>query len=472
LRSIRKWFGGLVGHTARLETFNGNLMEMKEIETDQERRSLFLRILNRGWLIISFLALISYVIYPAERKLLAFFIVFAIGTYLGVDLLNQGGKTILAGLVFTLLVNFGLMGAFFTTIFLTSVDTALDNYLYILNMMGIAIIFAGAFIHRWAAFSLAALDSTLMLFLTQIIAPQAGPLLSVHIFWWLLASSTWLYESTLSGAFAKLQQARAELELQVVARTLKLQETVNQLEETQQELQAKNEELESFSYSVSHDLRAPLRAIDGYSSVLEADYLEQLPEEGRHILQRVRKNTLRMNQLIQDLLALSRMDRATISRSRVDLPRLVEEVLEELRKENPNQNVEISLEALSSCEADPILLRQVYTNLLSNAFKFTRQRNPAQVNISSQTTPDETIYSVRDNGVGFDMQQYRKLFNPFQRLHSTEKYEGNGIGLSIVRRIVQRHGGKIWAEAVVDQGATFYFTLGEIHHPIQPEERP
>jgi len=430
------------------------------VETDQERRAWFLRILNRGWLIMAVLALVSYGFYPAERRLLAFVIGFTFGTYLLVSFLARKNQTVLAGFIFTLLVNFGFFGAFIASMLTTSVDKALDSYVYILNMMGLAIIFGGAFIHRWAAFSLAALDSTLMLFLTRILAPQAGPLLSVHIFWWLLATSTWLYETTISRALARLQQSRAELEHQVEVRTRKLQETVGKLEKTRQDLQVKNEELESFSYSVSHDLRAPLRAIDGYSEALEEDYQAQLPSEGRFILSRIHENTHRMDQLIQDLLVLSRLDRARLNCRTVSPGEIVLDVLDELRKENPTQAVEVTLGDLPPCQADPALLRQVYANLLSNAFKFTRQRSQAQVLISSQLTSQGPAYLVQDNGVGFDMQQARKLFSPFQRMHPPEDYEGTGIGLTIVRRIVQRHGGRVWAEATVDQGATFYFTLG------------
>jgi signal transduction histidine kinase len=388
-----------------------------------------------------------------------------LGTYLLVGFLVNKHQTVLAGFIFTLLVNFGFFGVFIASMVATSIAEALESYIYICFMMGLAIIFAGAFIHRWAAFSLAALDSVLMLFLTQIMAPQAGPLFSVHIFWWLLATSTWLYETTLSRSLARLQQSRAELESLVLARTHKLQETVGKLEKAQQDLQVKNEELESFSYSVSHDLRAPLRAIDGYSEALEEDYRAQLPSEGKHILTRIHENTHRMDQLIQDLLMLSRLDRAQINRRTVYPGEIVREVVDDLKKEIPDQVVEVTLDDLPPCQADPILLRQVYTNLLSNAFKFTRQRSQAQVLVSSTASSEGPVYLVKDNGVGFDMQQAHKLFSPFQRMHSQDDYEGTGVGLSIVRRIVQQHGGRVWVEAAVEQGATFYFTLGEPEQP-------
>ena len=432
----------------------------QEISTDLERRAHFLRILNRGWLVMGSVAVISYFFYPQDRTQLFFFIIIAFSTYFLVRFLNSRKWIIQAGFIFTLLVNFSFFGAFLVSFLELGLTQALLEYKYILMMMGLAIIFAGAFIHRYAAFSLAALNSTLMLVLLTL-EPQAGPELSVHIFWWLVAIISWLYERTLELTFSRLTQERENLENKVEYRTHELRETVQELEQTQRDLQAKNDELESFSYSVSHDLRAPLRALNGYSNALEEDYHDQLPEEGRNILHRIRENVKRMDLLIQDLLILSRLDRTQLTRQTIHPSQMVRQVMEELRKDNPDQNVDLELEELHPCEADPILLRQVFFNLLSNALKFSRQRDPIRLAVASRFSPEGVVYSVRDNGVGFDNDLSGRLFTPFQRMHRTDEYEGTGIGLSIVRRIIQRHGGRVWVEAAVDQGATFYFTLGE-----------
>jgi signal transduction histidine kinase len=432
----------------------------KELETDRERRGLFLRILNRGWLLLALMAVISWFYYPDERKSLSFFIFFALSTFILVRILNQAHQIVLAGFLFTSLVNTSFFAIFLLNGFTIGFRDALVENQYILMMMALGIIFAGALIHRWAALSLAALNSTMLLFITQSIAPEAGPLLSVHIFWWLVAISIWLYETSLSIALAKLKAARADLENQVELRTHSLKETVTTLERTQASLQTKKNELEAFSYSVSHDLRAPLRAIDGYAEILNDDYASKFDPEGHHILERMRENVRKMDQMIQGLLFLSRLDRHSMQWQIVNPARLAEEIFTELHKQNPDQPVQFVAQNMPSCQADASLLRQAILNLLSNALKFSRMRSPAEITFFSQASPEGTIYSLKDNGVGFDMQQVHRLFAPFQRLHRQEEFEGNGIGLSLVQRIIQRHNGRIWAEAAVDRGATFSFILG------------
>ncbi|MES2569058.1 MAG: ATP-binding protein, partial [Verrucomicrobiota bacterium] len=235
------------------------------------------------------------------------------------------------------------------------------------------------------------------------------------------------------------------------------------------QLEAANRELEAFSYSVSHDLRAPLRAVDGFSVAVLEDYGAQLPEEGRRYLQTIRNGAQKMGRLIDDLLAFSRLSRAPLNSSTVDLDRLVRGVLEELHPEREERQIELRIGKLPTCEGAPALLKQVWINLLSNAFKYTQKREQAVVEIGCQEKPEERVYFVRDNGTGFDMRYANKLFGVFQRLHRAEDYEGTGVGLAIVQRIIHRHGGRIWAEAEVDRGATFYFTLPgipnhESHH--------
>jgi PAS domain S-box-containing protein len=225
------------------------------------------------------------------------------------------------------------------------------------------------------------------------------------------------------------------------------------------ELEAANKELESFSYSVSHDLRAPLRAINGFSNLLISDYADKLTGEALLYLDKVKENANKMALLIDDLLAFSRLSRNPLKKRRVDLRGLVVQVIEELHAESAGREIKWQIGNLSPCQADPALLKQVYTNLISNALKYTRPRPEPVIEIGSRPLRGQTVYFVRDNGVGFDMKYAGNLFGVFQRLHSEADFEGTGIGLAIVQRIVNRHGGRIWAEAEVDQGATFSFTL-------------
>ncbi len=225
------------------------------------------------------------------------------------------------------------------------------------------------------------------------------------------------------------------------------------------QLKAANKELEAFSYSVSHDLRAPLRAIDGFSRILIEDYAPQLAPEPQRYLGLVRDNTRQMGDLIDDLLTFSRLSRQPVQKQIVGPAELVRQALEELQAERVGRQVEITIGDLPFCEADPALLRQVWLNLLANALKYTRRREVAVIEVGGREDDGELVYFVKDNGVGFEMQYAHKLFGVFQRLHRAEEYEGTGVGLATVQRITHRHGGRVWAEAEVDKGATFYFTL-------------
>lgn len=225
------------------------------------------------------------------------------------------------------------------------------------------------------------------------------------------------------------------------------------------ELVAANKELESFSYSVSHDLRAPLRAINGFSNLLMSEFADKLPVEALQSLDKVKENAKKMATLIDDLLTFSRLSRNPLKKRRVDLRGLVVQVIEDLHIETAERPIKWSIGDLPTCLADPVLLHQVYANLIGNALKYTRPRLKPVIEIGSRRLRGQTVYFVRDNGVGFDMRYAGNLFGVFQRLHSEAEFEGTGIGLAIVQRIVNRHGGRIWAEAEVDQGATFSFTL-------------
>ncbi len=225
------------------------------------------------------------------------------------------------------------------------------------------------------------------------------------------------------------------------------------------QLEAANKELEAFSYSVSHDLRAPLRAVDGFSQAVEEDYGTLLPDEGRRYLRTIRDGAQRMGALIDDLLAFSRLSRQPLNKQPVDNGRLVRNVLEELRPQFEGRKIDLRLGDLPACQGDAALLKQAWANLLSNAVKYTRKRDPAVIEIGCAREQNEYVFYVRDNGTGFDMQYAHKLFGVFQRLHRAEEYEGTGVGLAIVQRIIHRHGGRVWADAALNRGATFFFTL-------------
>jgi len=229
--------------------------------------------------------------------------------------------------------------------------------------------------------------------------------------------------------------------------------------ERTRQLKAVNKELEAFAYSVSHDLRAPLRAVEGFSQALLEDYTDALDAQGKDYLKRVSSEARRMAQLIQDLLILSRVTRAEMNLQPVDLTALATDIFEMLRSGEPSRQVQVHVAPGLAAHGDPRLLRQVLENLLGNAWKFTSNRQDARVDFGSEARDGSQTFWVRDNGAGFDMEYADKLFTPFLRLHGMTEFPGTGVGLSTVQRIIARHGGQIWADAAVDQGATFYFTL-------------
>lgn len=244
-----------------------------------------------------------------------------------------------------------------------------------------------------------------------------------------------------------------------VERVRSLRKLNEELSEQAEKLADANDELEAFAYSVSHDLRVPLRAIDGFSRIMVEDYEDELDEEGIRLLNIIRDNTKKMGQLIDDILLLSRAGRQDMNSTKVDMKSLAQSVYNDFSNQTEDRNINLTIEELPVTYGDRALLYQVYTNLIGNAIKFTSNKDPAEITVGYEDKKGEYIFFVSDNGAGFNMKYINKLFGLFQRLHSPEEFEGTGVGLTIVQRIVKRHDGKVWGEGEVDNGATIYFSL-------------
>jgi len=257
-----------------------------------------------------------------------------------------------------------------------------------------------------------------------------------------------------------MNQATEEIRLRAAQMESEIYKNAQALQDANRKLQDAYKELEAFSYSVSHDLRAPLRHIIGFSELLQKSKSSTLDDTGRRHLSTIADSARQMGDLIDNLLAFSRMGRAAMSQSRVPLGAMVKDIIAGLRAEAGDRDVVWNIQPLPDVHGDPSMLRLVLVNLLSNALKYTRKKPKTEIEVASRPGEDsETVFSVRDNGAGFDMKYVEKLFGVFQRLHSSDDFEGTGIGLANVRRIIYRHGGRTWAEGVPDGGATFYFSL-------------
>jgi PAS domain S-box-containing protein len=257
----------------------------------------------------------------------------------------------------------------------------------------------------------------------------------------------------MSGMWRTLKQKRSDEKIHELNRSLE-----QRVRERTAELNEANKELEAFAYSISHDLRTPLRSIAGFSQIL-AEENEQLSEDSKQLLDRVRAAAHRMEQMIEALLHFSRMIRAELHRSPIDLSKLSQDIANQLRESNPERQVEFFIEPNIQMNADPDLIRVVMENLLGNAWKYTRNHPTAKIEVGVEEEQGEKVFFIRDNGAGFNEAYAGKLFQAFQRLHRAEEFEGTGIGLASVARIIRRHGGRIWAHGAVEKGATFYFTL-------------
>jgi light-regulated signal transduction histidine kinase (bacteriophytochrome) len=266
------------------------------------------------------------------------------------------------------------------------------------------------------------------------------------------------FEMTQRGLKEAYTALAAKIEL-LLKNEAKIEELNRRLSNTIKDLEHSNRELEAFAYSVSHDLRAPLRAIDGFTEILLDDYGERLDAEGRRVCAVIRENAQRMGALIDDLLAFSRLGRASLTRVPIDMGREAEGAFLEVATPEDRQRVDFKIRALPAAAGDPVMLRQVWVNLISNAVKFSSRRERPVVAVDGEERGGEAVYSVRDNGAGFDMRHADKLFGVFQRLHGRKEFEGTGVGLAIVKRVVERHGGRVWAEGAPDEGASFFFSL-------------
>ena len=256
-------------------------------------------------------------------------------------------------------------------------------------------------------------------------------------------------------------KAKVKVFVELFLATEQVKRQARQLAGLNQELSAANQELDAFIYAVSHDLRAPLRGLSFYSSILLREHADQLDEKAQQRLEDMIKMTENMGQMIKALLDLSRLTRRIPQREPVDLKMIAQVIEKELRQQEPDRQVDLIIANSLDAKGDIRLLRVALTNLLENAWKFTGQRPKARIEFGVTVAPPEKIYFVRDNGAGFDMANSDKLFKAFQRLHTADEFPGTGVGLATVQRIIRRHGGRIWAESEVDKGATFYFTLSE-----------
>jgi light-regulated signal transduction histidine kinase (bacteriophytochrome) len=250
--------------------------------------------------------------------------------------------------------------------------------------------------------------------------------------------------------------ARVEAEQEILKLNAGLEKRIS---ERTAQLEASNKELEAFAYSVAHDLRSPLRAIDGFSRVILEDYADKLDAEGNRLLNIIRSNTQKMDHLITDLLELARVIRSEMQFSPLDMTMLVNSAYQQVASAELQQGFSFTITPLPQARGDPTLMQQVWSNLLSNAIKYTLPKSERSIEVGAYTEADVNVYYVKDNGVGFDPKYTDKLFGVFQRLHKAEEFEGVGVGLAIVQRIVTRHGGHAWAKGKINQGATFYFSL-------------
>lgn len=408
------------------------------------------------------------ILHPILLGLIPVYLAFTIFT-ISTDQKTQAFVLQFAGLAILLSLHlvrkgrFKITGYIIPSVLLLSVTITVynGNGIHDVSMLGfpITIALSGLLIGKFAAIysglgSIACVAFIIWLEINNLLATDyqdltdPGDLFIIGVFLAAMAVVVYSTMNLIEKNLNELKQLNSELEERVANRTLLL-ETINK-------------DLESFSYSISHDLRAPLRSISGYSLILQNDFSESMDETARNYLERISEGARQMNTLIDEILAFSRTGRQALKPEYISarsLEEMIRDIVAGLGMLEPERQVEFRIKELRGCCADPILLKQVFVNLLSNAYKFTRNRPTAKIEVGCINHNGACQYYIRDNGIGFDMAYADKLFSVFQRLVRESDYEGTGVGLAIVHRIITRHNGRIWAEAVHDQGATFYFTI-------------
>lgn len=408
------------------------------------------------------------ILYPILLGLIPVYLAFTVltisnGQNTQAYILQFAGVAILLSLYLVRKGQFGITGYIIPSVLLLSITifTYNGNGIHDVSMLGfpITIALSGLLIGKFAAIysglgSIACVAFIIWLEITGQLVTQyqdltdPGDLFIISVFLAAMAAVVYNTMNLIEKNFRALKQLNSELEERVASRT-RLLETMNK-------------DLESFSYSVSHDLRAPLRSISGYSRILQNDFSENMNETAKNYLERIAENASQMNTLIDEILAFSRTGRQALKPEYIpveSLEDMIHGIVAGLGMLEPERRVEFSINELCGCYADYTLIKQVFVNLLSNAYKFTRQRNPAQIEVGCMNHNGSRQYYIRDNGIGFDMAYADKLFGVFQRLVREEDYEGTGVGLAIVHRIITRHNGRVWAESTREQGATFFFTI-------------
>ena len=384
--------------------------------------------------------------------------------YLEAYSLNRRGKTRLAAQLMCWLLTLesflylagNLIETTYTSVDSTPLQIELASAVIMSVLMMLTVLLSGMVIGRRAILLFAAVDTVLIssIFLLTLGTGALGLIVPLVCFLAVIGVVSWLNQKTVGEANRALLRVQLEKEAELEQR----------ITERTAQLEAANKELEAFTYSVSHDLRAPLRAIDGYTRILAENYESSLDAEGQRVCTVVRDETRRMGQLINDLLAFSRLSRATMQPSPIDMATLANSIFYELTAPKDRERIDFHVAPLPPAVGDLALIRQVWINLFTNAVKFSSKCERAIIEVGSEQSDGETVFFVHDNGAGFDMRYADKLFGVFQRLHSEREFEGTGVGLAIVQRVIHRHGGRVWAEGAVNQGATVYFTLPKVVH--------
>jgi len=420
-----------------------------QVQTDEQRRASFLSILNLGWLVVGLLAATCLPFYPEERRLLTTIVAVTGTTFLGVGQLNRRGHGRAAGLAFVVAVDAACYLFFVIEALKRGAAQALATHATMLMMMGLAIVFAGPLVDRRAPFAFATANSLILFLTIQALAPEGNVRFSIHVFWWLLALSTWTYERMLASAFAVLQSVLVNREALIG------------------ELEQRNAELERFGYTVSHDLKAPLVTISGFASYLERAAGTGDAERTRLDAGRILAATRRMHELLDNLLRLARGGRRLGPPAKWPFGAIAQEALERVAGRLVERSVSVEV-AGGPCfvYADRARLVEVLQNLVDNAVKFMGDQPDPKIWIGERTDGSRQVLFVKDNGVGISEAHREKVFGLFEKLDSSS--EGSGIGLALVKRIVELHGGRVWVESEgADRGSSFCFTLAS--PPDAPE---